>query len=125
MPRISRALVAEREEFTTKNFQAGMTPDQANAALVDKYGMKMNPYRLKELFDAASNTTPVVLPSEDTSPKASFPNAPINPVTPSVIKASSKSILDLPAPTLSSSDGYMKIHDLVKAIEEDKYPYEK
>jgi hypothetical protein len=53
MPRISVKLIAERETFTNQNFQTGMSIEQANDALVQKYGMKMNPKRLKELFDAS------------------------------------------------------------------------
>jgi hypothetical protein len=64
MPRISVKLIEERETFTSQNFQAGMSIEQANDALVQKYGMKMNPKRLKELFDAnKQDSTHTVIPS--------------------------------------------------------------
>ena len=74
MPRLSRTVVAEREAFTNQNFAAGMTMEQANDALVKRDKHKMNPYRLKELFDAVKASTPV----------ASFPDKPVIPAVDAV-----------------------------------------
>ena len=50
MPRLSKELIKEREEFAVSNFQAGMDMEGVNDALAQKYGMRMNPYRLQELY---------------------------------------------------------------------------
>ena len=55
MPRISREKIKVREAFTINNFKAGMCLDAAQSALVTMYQHKMNPYRLKFLYDSVND----------------------------------------------------------------------
>jgi hypothetical protein len=137
MPRISVKLIAEREAFTNQNFQAGMSLDQANAALVKRYQMKMNPYRLKELFDAINPNKPVGSVTADSItlkvgdlPPAKLVNVnysdSFKPFVPVVVPAS-KSNLSFTrvyeATTLSKGGGFLgTVGEVARAIEADKYP---
>jgi hypothetical protein len=120
MPRISVKLIEERETFTNQNFQAGMSIEQANDALVKKYGMKMNPKRLKELFDAnKQDSTHTVIPSgEDAS---TLPNEIVE-------FANKESVVFAPSvspmrPTSKiTAEGCLPISELVEQIEQGTYP---
>ena len=135
MPRISRTLIAEREAFTTKNFEAGMSLDRANAALVEKWGMKMNPYRLKELFDAAipgakanAEAIKAFVPTECVEAPIHVlepaPDKVVNCPAPSPISSKPMTFIrTYEAPTMSKGGGaLMTAGKLAKAIEEDNYP---
>ena len=136
MPRISRTLIAEREKFTNENFSKGMTLDQAQDALVQKYGMKMAPPRLKELFDAADKpaSTPLidaicqVARTGDLSPltnyvadKTESSTEPPKPFVPTVVKAQAPTYFDRPIPVVTE-DGCMPIRELIEAIEKGEVP---
>ena len=139
MPRISVKLIAERETFVNNLFTTGTSLEQAQEALVAKYQMKMNPYRLKELFDAAVKKAPTFaelvkrvesvgpLPtgqlavSGEPGPKASFPNKPTSPFVPVVVKAQKPSYFDNPTPVVTK-DGCMPIRELIEAIEKGEVP---
>ena len=108
MPRISRELVAAREDFTIRNFQAGMTIDMAQAALHSTYKMKMNPYRLKELYDQVqAGTANVTQPAEVQEVKVEEKKPMVT----------SKSIMDRPAEVISEEGPFLTIPELIKKIE--------
>ena len=146
MPRISRTLIAERETFTNQNFAKGMTIAEAQAALVEKYQMKMAPPRLKELFDAVWSsvitvstkiTSDTTITAEVTVPAATFPNKPVVPVAdatfagPFVRPSAPAELKPLTftrvyEPTQISKGGgpLLKAGELAKAIEEGDYKIE-
>jgi hypothetical protein len=136
MPRISVKLIAEREAFTNQNFQAGMSLEQANAALIEKYQMKMNPKRLKELFDAVNPTKPVSVTAESITLKVgdlppaklvnvNYPDS-FKPFVPVVVPASKPNLSFTrvyEATTISKGGGFLgKVGEVARAIEADKYP---
>ena len=142
MPRLSRAVVAERETFTNTNFAAGMSLEQAQEALVAKDGHKMAPKRLKELFDAAEKPEaasvthpPCETPNCDGKgnacvdapkepPKATFPDKPVVPVADATFTASKPIVFTrvYEATKVSKGGGpLMKAGDLARAVEADKY----
>ena len=135
MPRISVKLIEEREIFTNQNFKSGMSIDQANDALVQKYGMKMNPKRLKELFDANVRQGPGIAPSTVTNDAIVEGDVPPNLLQLSQSN-NTKTISDedrgqvIFAPSVSpmrpttkiSPEGCLPIGELVSQLEKGEYP---
>jgi hypothetical protein len=101
MPRLSKQLVEERESYATDQFKAGADMDECNAALVQKYGMKMGYYRLKELFDAAQDKKPVVVEA-----KFDLPEVPE---------------ITLPKGAIISEGPFYTIPELIKRLENGEY----
>jgi len=117
MARLAKTVVAEREAFALENFRNGMDLDQANAALVQKDGMKMGYYRLRELFESVKGVGVAIgVPVEiSVAP-------PLTPVaTPSEPVAYKASIFDKAAPVLSSDSTYQTIPEIIKDINAGKY----
>jgi hypothetical protein len=132
MPRLSASVISNREAITTRNFIAGMTMDQANAELVKLDGMKMNPKRLKEIFDEVQEAKVTVAPGAGESLEDI---ATINAQMKSAVESAgpfkepvvlamdrpSPSIFDAPQPVVSS-EGCMTIRELIKTIESNQFP---
>jgi hypothetical protein len=120
MPRISVKLIEERETFTSQNFQAGMSIEQANDALVQKYGMKMNPKRLKELFDAnKQDSTHTVIPSGEDARTVSNGIAEFAKMNPVVF---APSVSPMRPTSKITAEGCLPIGELVEQLEQGTYP---
>jgi hypothetical protein len=133
MPRISKKLIEEREAFVISGINTdGWDFEKANEELDKKYGMKMNPYRLKELFDSMSKTmaevtpwTPVVVidslsqVAQDDIDKCDDED---NYDTPEL--QPNNSIFNRIQPVITP-EGCLPIGELIKAINEGKYEFSK
>jgi hypothetical protein len=115
MPRISREMIKEREAMTLSNFRAGMSIDSANSALETKYGHRMNPYRLRELFDSVNQGNTDEAPTVSPSLALPLPSLPLPIFVPR-----GSGILDRVV-QLDPNSHYQTISELVADIEEGKY----
>ena len=133
MPRISVKLIEERETFTNQNFKNGMSIEQANDALVQKYGMKMNPKRLKELFDAnKQDSTHTIEPSNEAIVEGDAPPNLLQLSQSNNAKAVSNedkepavfspSVSPMRPTAKISPEGCLPIGELVSQLEKGEYP---
>jgi hypothetical protein len=133
MPRISKKLIEEREAFVISGINTdGWDFEKANEELDKKYGMKMNPYRLKELFDSISKTMAEVVPgapvvvidslsqiAQDAIDKCDDED---NYDTPEL--QPNNSIFNRIQPVITP-EGCLPIGELIKTINEGKYEFSK
>lgn len=123
MPRLSRELVAERETFANAEFKTGKNVDQVQVAIAAKYnGVKMNPYRLKELFDkiqGASVPVESAVSQCQVTEQVKSVSVPVKSTAPKAHTMSAPKVVCYP-PAISSTEGFMKIHDLIEAINSGK-----
>ena len=75
MPRISREMIKVREAFSVDKFRAGLDIEACQNALMTDYGHKMNPYRIKEIFDSVKNES-AINPNPSVPSVASVVTAP-------------------------------------------------
>jgi hypothetical protein len=125
MPRLSKVLVAEREDFAKQCFSESKSVDQTQQALAAKYnGVKMNPYRLTEIFqsnDWAGGAREPFPSSAELPPEVQEEQPERAKPAPKTTKSWSN-YSERAQQVIVSQDGFMTIREILTAMKNGTYP---